>query len=129
MELNDFVTEKLGVDLGDGYLASVYDMSPNGRWIVGYGIRGMEHFGYRIDLKDWLDAANEMSGHIEAAVYPNPVSTELHVDLLDESPAMMRLYGPIGPFGDGKADPFGQQRLERGRIERGGIPAASVLGR
>lgn len=96
MELNDFVTEKLGVDLGDGYLASVYDMSPNGRWIVGYGIRGMEHFGYRIDLKDWLDAANEESGRIEAAVYPNPVSTELHVDLLDESPAMMRLYDLSG---------------------------------
>lgn len=96
MELNDFVTEKLGVDLGDGYLASVYDMSPNGRWIVGYGIRGMEPFGYRIDLKEWLEASNEESRRIEAAVYPNPVSTELHVDLLDDSPAMMRLYDISG---------------------------------
>ena len=96
MELNAFAQEKLGVDLGDVTLASIYDMSPNGRYICGYGMQGMVTVGYRLDLKEWLDAANEESGRIEAAVYPNPVSTELHVDLLDATPAMMRLYDLSG---------------------------------
>lgn len=98
MELNAFVTEKLGVEIADDMaLASVYSMSENGRYICGYGIRSdQSKFGYRIDLKEWLDASNEESGRIEAAVYPNPVSTELHVDLLDDSPAMMRLYDLSG---------------------------------
>ena len=97
VDLNVFVEKYLGYELEDCTLCGPYDMSPNGRYIVGYGMdSNMETFGYRIDLKDWLSVRETETGKCEAAVYPNPVSDELHVDFLDNAESVIRLYDMQG---------------------------------
>lgn len=97
MNINTFVEKMLEVELDGVSLCSVYDMSPNGRYLVGYGIdSNSQFFGYRIDLKDWLSVKEAETGKCEAAVYPNPVSDELHVDFLDNAESLIRLYDMQG---------------------------------
>lgn len=97
MDINTFVEKELGVELDGVVLCSVYDMSPNGRYIVGYGLNSnSEFFGYRVDLKDWLSVRETETGKCEAAVYPNPVSDELHIDFLDNAESLIRLYDMQG---------------------------------
>ena len=94
MEINAFVREKLNVQMEDGlFLSNVLNMSENGRYICGWGVTAdYRHFGYRVDLKDWLEARNEETGWVEVAVYPNPVAEELHVDLLGGNLTRLRLF-------------------------------------
>lgn len=97
VDLNTFVEKYLGYELENCALCGPYDMSPNGRYVVGYGINSnSEFFGYRIDLKDWLSVREAETGKCEAAVYPNPVSDELHVDFLDNAESVIRLYDMQG---------------------------------
>ena len=97
MDINTFVEKELGVELDGVALCSVYDMSPNGRYIVGYGMNSdSQFFGYRVDLKDWLSVRETETGKCEAAVYPNPVSDELHIDFLDNAESVIRLYDMQG---------------------------------
>lgn len=80
--LQDYVTEELGCDLGDFYIMSVYDMSPNGRYLTGYGMRGQQPLGYVIDLEGkGTSIEDKVVSQTKASVYPNPVSDELHIDL------------------------------------------------
>lgn len=84
MMLQDYVTEKLGYDIYDKYgfvIASVYDMSPNGRYVCGYGFIGMDPVGYVFDLFATSGIEEMQNAQVKASVYPNPVSDELHVDL------------------------------------------------
>lgn len=78
--LNTYVTETLGYDLGEYYLCSVYDMSPNGRYIAGWCMKGMGKYGYVIDLLKGVGIESAALDQCKAAVYPNPVSNELHID-------------------------------------------------
>lgn len=48
--LTDFVTDELGGDMDGHFICSVYDMSPNGRYLTGWCAKGEGKFGYRIDL-------------------------------------------------------------------------------
>lgn len=80
--LSDYATEVLGCDLGDFAIMSVYDMSPNGRYVTGYGMRGQDVFGYMIDLEGTTTSIeNKTLDQVKASVYPNPVADMLHVDL------------------------------------------------
>lgn len=80
--LQDYVTNVLGCDLGDFFICSVYDMSPNGRYVTGYGMRGDQVLGYMIDLEGkGTSIEDKVVSQTKASVYPNPVSDELHVDL------------------------------------------------
>ena len=80
--LQDYVTNVLGCDLGDFYIMSAYDMSPNGRYVCGYGMRGQQVLGYMIDLEGkGTSIEDKVVSQTKASVYPNPVSDELHVDL------------------------------------------------
>ena len=80
--LQDYATEKLGYDFGDFYIMSVYDMSPNGRYVTGYGMRGMDVFGYMIDLEGGTTSIeSKVVDQTKASVYPNPVADELHIDM------------------------------------------------
>lgn len=80
--LEDYVTDVLGCDLDGFSLFSVYDMSPNGRYVVGYGMRGEQPMGYMIDLQGkGTSIEDKVVSQTKASVYPNPVSDELHVDL------------------------------------------------
>ncbi len=80
--LQDYVENVLGADLGDFYIMSAYDMSPNGRYITGFGMRGDEVLGYVIDLQDiGTSIESKTVEQTKASVYPNPVADELHIDM------------------------------------------------
>lgn len=80
--LQDYVEKKLGHELEDFGIVSVYDMSPNGRYICGYGMWEDTPAAYVFDLFAKVEGVEEMeAAQIKAAVYPNPVVSELHVDL------------------------------------------------
>ncbi|MGM9688825.1 MAG: T9SS type A sorting domain-containing protein [Alloprevotella sp.] len=81
-DLNDYVKENLGWKMDDFVICSVYAMSPNGRYVAGYGLEYDEVRGYVLDLETVnTGIAEKAASQIQAAVYPNPVATELHVDL------------------------------------------------
>lgn len=82
--LQEYAEKELGYQFDDFAIASVFDMSPNGRYVVGYGLTGsMEMRGYMIDLLGGGGASigDKVVEQAKAAVYPNPVADELHVDL------------------------------------------------
>lgn len=81
-ELNNYVTEH-GGNLKDTAICGFYAMSPNGRFLTGYAYDNeMQPHGYLIDLKPESSNIDRMSvDQVKAAVYPNPVVSELHVDL------------------------------------------------
>ena len=80
--VNEYLTKYLGIDLGEFSIVGIYDISPNGRYMTGYCMSGMGKYCYVVDLKG--DGSTGIDNNIEqtkAAVYPNPVAGELHVDL------------------------------------------------
>lgn len=81
-ELNSYVTE-LGGDTSEAAICGFYAMSPNGRFLTGYAYdNNMQPHGYLVDLKPETDDVERMAAdQVKAAVYPNPVVNELHVDL------------------------------------------------
>lgn len=81
VHLQGYVSEKLGIDLGNFILCAPYSMSPNGRYICGYGKLNNRILGYVIDLDSKSGIENKTTDQVKAAVYPNPVADELHVDL------------------------------------------------
>lgn len=79
--LTNYVSDELGGDMDDHFICSVYDMSPNGRYLVGWCAKGQGKFGYRIDLMAGVDGIEKNVCQTKAAVYPNPVATDLHIDV------------------------------------------------
>lgn len=81
-ELNRYVTE-LGGDLDNTAICGFYAMSPNGRFLTGYAYDdAMQPHGYLVDLKPETNDVERMAAdQVKASVYPNPVVSELHVDL------------------------------------------------
>lgn len=73
-----------GAEDPDGrFISGFYAMSPNGRFLVGYAYDAeMTPHGYMVDLKPESGNIERMADdQVKAAVYPNPVVSELHVDL------------------------------------------------
>lgn len=95
MDINDFARNILGADY-TGTLCSAYDMSPNGRFVVGYGIDGENFFGYMLDLKQWLEDREQGTGIADVTVYPNPATDEIHIDMLSNGNAHVNLYDLTG---------------------------------
>lgn len=95
MDINDFAKNVLGADY-TGTLCSAYDMSPNGRFVVGYGMEGTDFFGYMLDLKQWLEDREQGTGIADVTVYPNPATDELHIDMLSNGNAHVNLYDLTG---------------------------------
>ena len=79
--LQNHVEKKLGHELEDFGIVSVYDMSPNGRYICDYGMKGGNPVGYVFDLHTNSGVEEMESEQVKAAIYPNPASDEIHVDL------------------------------------------------
>ena len=100
INLNDYAKDVLHLDLGDFYISSVYDMSPNGRYVTGYGFLGENPLAYVLDMKPIDDGIEAIEANqVKAAVYPNPVSSELHVDVPygnGEIATTMRLFDMQG---------------------------------
>ena len=100
MELNDYAKNVLNVEYDDFYIGSVYAMSPNGRYVTGYGFSGRTPLGYVLDLRPIQNGIEAIEANqVKAAVYPNPVSSELHVDVPygnGEVATTMRLFDMQG---------------------------------
>lgn len=81
-ELNAYVRE-LGGDLKETAICGFYAMSPNARFLVGYSYdNAMNPRGYLVDLKPLPGSIDGIAAEqVKASVYPNPVVTDLHVDL------------------------------------------------
>lgn len=80
--LQDYAESVLKLDLGNFIICSVYDISPNGRYVTGYGMDGMDKRAYVLDLLGNTDGIEAVAARqVKAAVYPNPVADELHIDL------------------------------------------------
>lgn len=96
MDINDFARNVLGAEY-TGTLCSAYDMSPNGRFVIGYGMEGtQDFFGYMLDLKQWLEDREQGTGIADVTVYPNPATDELHIDMLSDGNAHVNLYDLTG---------------------------------
>lgn len=80
MEANRYVSFILGIDMQGYSIAGIYDLSPNGRYITGWCMKGQNKYAYVLDLKGEKGIDRDME-QIKAAVYPNPASEELHIDM------------------------------------------------
>lgn len=79
----------------------VMDMSPNGRYICGYGYIGtgvsMHPAAYVVDLFAEFSGVEKVEAQTKVTVYPNPVADELHIDLpFDEVETSLSLYDMQG---------------------------------
>lgn len=81
MDLQSYVESKLGYSLNNFFITSVYDMSPNGRYICGFGMYGETPTGYVFDLFHTSGIDEMEAAQVKASIYPNPASEVLHVDL------------------------------------------------
>lgn len=82
VEMNQYLTSHLGIDMQGYYVCGVTDLSPNGRYMTGWCMKGQGRYAYVVDLKGNTTTSIERDlEQTKAAVYPNPVSDELHVDL------------------------------------------------
>lgn len=96
-EINRYLSEDLGIDLGEYYICGVIDLSPNGRYITGWCMKGMGKYAYVVDLKGNATSIEKPMEQVKAAVYPNPVATDLHIDLpFDNIETRISLYSLQG---------------------------------
>ena len=99
VSLQDYATNTLGYDFNGFVIMSVYSISPNGRYVTGYGMDGMTPKGYVIDLDATYNGIEKNNVQVKAAVYPNPVSDELHISLpydAQQVPATISLFDYAG---------------------------------
>lgn len=101
MDLQQYVESKLGYSLKNFGITSVYDMSPNGRYICGFGMYGETPTAYVFDLFHTVGIDEMEAAQVKASVYPNPASEELHVDLpfdyteLDTTLTLVNMQGQV----------------------------------
>lgn len=81
VEMNKYLTEYLGIDLDGHTICGVMDLSPNGRYITGWCMKDNGKYAYVADLKANATSIEKEIEQTKAAVYPNPVASELHIDL------------------------------------------------
>lgn len=94
--LNEYVYDKFGLDMGDVYLMSALNMSPNGRYLCGWAMEGQIVKGYRLDLQYGSSIESQAMEQCKASVYPNPVSDVLHVDVPFDMDTQIRLLDAQG---------------------------------
>lgn len=70
--LQTHVEKKLGHELEDFGIVSVYDMSPNGRYICGYGMKGGDPVAYVFDLQTNSGVEEMESEQVKTASIPTP---------------------------------------------------------
>lgn len=96
MEANMYVNTILGIDMQGYSICGIYDLSPNGRYITGWCMNGLSKYAYVLDLKGEKGLERDIA-QTKAAVYPNPASDELHIDMpFDGLATEMTLYNMQG---------------------------------
>lgn len=94
--LNEYVYDKFGLDMGDVYLMSALNMSPNGRYLCGWAMEGQIVKAYRLDLQYGSSIESQAMEQCKASIYPNPVSDVLHVDVPFDMSTQIRLLDAQG---------------------------------
>lgn len=121
MSVNEYLTEVLKYDIGNRHFASILSMSPNGRYIAGWGINDdTTLFACQIDLL-YQPSGIKAPGQAESivTVYPNPVSDVLHVDLPFEGESQIRLVDVQGRVVINEKTTLTQNSLPVSDIESG----------
>lgn len=104
-DFNEFVANELQYDLGNLFLTSILCMSPNGRYVCGWGISPNEYdpsqndvTGFVADiLWDPTGIENLTTNQCNAEVYPNPATDNIHIDLpYDQINTQIRLIDMQG---------------------------------
>lgn len=97
--LDAYLNDKFGyTSETNDMCCSVLDMSPNGRYLTGWGIENYSTlFSFRIDLLHKVTGIDEVN-RPEAIVtaYPNPATDRLHVDLPYAEPVQATLVDMQG---------------------------------
>jgi len=96
--LNDYMANVLNYNMDNYQLCSILSMSPNGRYITGWGINNqtMSIMSFQIDLLMSSGIKNPGAIKNTATVYPNPVSDVLHIDMSVEGNTSIRLFNTQG---------------------------------
>lgn len=99
MNLGEYLAEK-GIYPESGVLG-VMDISPNGRYICGYGYIGSgasaHPAAYVADLFADYSDVEKIEAQMKVTVYPNPVADELHIDIpFDDVKTSLTLYNMQG---------------------------------
>ncbi|MEO8590943.1 MAG: T9SS type A sorting domain-containing protein [Flavobacteriales bacterium] len=84
--LNTYITDVLGFDLGSRQPYTANCISPDGRYIAGYGVDNtlFELFTYRVDL-DMTSGVMEAAGANSIKAYPNPTSGIVSINVPERS--------------------------------------------
>lgn len=79
VNLNDFATNTMGLDLGDFQIYSANCLSENGDYIAGYGVNTLtfEYFTYRLNIADFVSVSE--NNIVDVQIYPNPTKTTFTV--------------------------------------------------
>lgn len=79
--LNEYVAKLLGKDSLDFHILSASDLSSNNRYVCGSCLSGETQFAYVLDLMHNVGIEEMEAVQVKVAIYPNPASEEIHVDL------------------------------------------------
>lgn len=76
--LNDYVQNTLGLNMGSNVIYSANCMSPSGQYIAGYGVNTatFEYFAYRVSLSPLGVAEGTQE---DLTIYPNPATDQLTI--------------------------------------------------
>ncbi len=74
MELNQYITTVIGDSIGGHQITAATCISPNGKYIAGYGINDSTSglFAFRLSLPDGTTGVTTVVNNVDIKVYPNP---------------------------------------------------------
>lgn len=93
--LNTYITDVLGIDLGDQQVSVANCISPDGRYIAGWGVdnASFSTFAYRLDLGA-TTGMSQVAGRRNLFVYPNPATSMVVVD--SNGPSVLTIFRADG---------------------------------
>lgn len=82
MEMDSFVTNVLGDSLGAHQITAATCISPDGKYIAGYGINNstLGPFAFRLSLPSSITGMKEIASSPDIKVYPNPANTIVTIE-------------------------------------------------
>ena len=82
MEMDSFVTYVLGDSLGPHQITAATCISPDGKYIAGYGINNstFSSFAFRLSLPGSITGVKEITSAPDILVYPNPTSSIITIE-------------------------------------------------
>jgi photosystem II stability/assembly factor-like uncharacterized protein len=96
-DLQSYVEQKTGADFGDYVICSVYDMSPNGRYLTGYCMKDYGKYAYVVDLEGKSTGiANVRNDGVRAGVQYDRNAGKVYVTLPADDEAQCSIFDVSG---------------------------------